>query len=309
MKKLTLFLILSFILSIFDFQFSTIFAQSTKPILRLNTQMYTAKIGRISTDAKGKYILTVSADKTAKLWSAKTGGLLKTFRPPIGHGKEGMLYSGAISPNGKIVAVAGRTAYDWDRSCSIYIFNNSTGELIQRLSGLGNVIFDLEFSQNGTYLAAALGSTKGVIIYKQNFDKGSNFVKLRTLTGYGGSSFNIAFSPNGKLVVAYYDTPIVEIFSAQNLKFLYNAKLDGMNKNGGLNKLCFSKDGKYLYGGGKYAKYINGKCWFVIRKWENAGQGKYIDYPACNNSIMDMKMLLNGNIIFAGGQPDFWKNK
>lgn len=335
----------------FYFQFTTVFAQPTEPILRLNTEMHTAMIRRISTDAQGKYILTVSDDKTAKLWSAATGKILRTFRPPIGYGYEGMLFAGAISPDAKIVAVGGWTSKDGLNN-NIYIFNTATGEMIQRLSGLGNVISDLEFSPDGKFLAAALGGGEGVVIYKISPFKGSkgdvNLVKYKTLTGYGYESYNvaydksgrfatvftdgkirlydnnfnlikkrtgagsqpysIAFSPDGsKIAVGYMDVPDVEVFSAQNLKRLYKPQLDGMKINQGLSSvLSFSADGKYLFGGGYYRKYIDGYWWVVIRKWANAGRGSYTDYPTCGNTVLDLKSL-GSYLLFAGYQPDFGK--
>lgn len=340
-KKITFLTLLSLL------AWQCIFAQTTEPILRLNTEMHTARIKRISTDAQGKYLVTASADKTAKLWSAENGELLKTFRPPIGRGKEGMLYASAISPNAEIVAVAG-----WSNNDDIYIFNSSSGALIQRLTGLGNVIFDLEFSPNGTYLAAALGGVEGVVIYKTNpsqgFTSNEPLTKYKTLSGYGKDSYNTAFSPNGqfatvcydgkirlydkyfnltqettgagnqpfsiafspdgnRIAVGYSDVPEVDVFSAKNLKRLYQPPLDGMNKNGGLNNVCFSPDGKTLYGGGGYSKYIDGKWWRVIRKWTNAGQGSYTDYPACDNTVMDVKTNGRSSLLFGGGQPDFGK--
>ncbi len=343
MKKLltTLFIVNCFL--------TIITAQTTEPILRLNLPMHTAMIGRISTDAQGKYLLTASDNKTAKLWSAATGELIRTFRPPIGFGNEGMLYAGAISPNAEIVAVGGWSYFD-KSTHDIYIFNTSTGELIQRLTGLGNVILDLKFSQDGKYLVAAL-KDGGVVIYQINLPdiqglSGLNIVKVKTLTGYGKDSYNvafdntgrlatvcfdgkirlynnnfkliktvtgadnqpysIAFSPDGsKIAVGYHDVFEVEVFSGNNLKLLYRPQLDGMNIKGGLNKVSFSADGRYLYGGGGYSKYIDGNWWFIIRKWTNAGQGSYTDYPACDNIVMDIKPLPNGDILFGGYQPDF----
>ena len=55
------------------FVFTSGLTQTQEPILRLNTEMHTAKINKIDTDAAGKYILTCSNDKTAKLWDANTG--------------------------------------------------------------------------------------------------------------------------------------------------------------------------------------------------------------------------------------------
>ena len=211
MKKLILLSII--LLLTFYFSPFNIKAQTTEPILRLNSQMHTVVISRISTDASGKYILTASLDKTAKLWDAVTGDLLKTFRPPIDDGKEGMLYAGALSPNGKIAVVAGRTGYEWDKTFSIYLFNTNTGELIQRLTGLGNVIIDLEFSPDGTYLGVALGGTMGVVIYKTNLPNlndmaNLNVSKHKTLTGYGDNSSNIAFDNTGRLATVCDDGKI-----------------------------------------------------------------------------------------------------
>jgi len=330
------FLIPALLLLTFNFQLLTSSGQTTEPILRLNSPMHSAMINRISTDAGGKYLLTASDDKTAKLWDAATGELIQTYRPPIGQGKEGMLYAGAISPDGNIAAVGG-----WSSTHDIYLFNNHTGELTQQFSGLGDVVFDLEFSPDGNYLAAALGSS-GVVIYKKNY---SGFTKHLTLTGYAGitdnttfdhngrlatvcydskirlydNSFNlitettgagnqpysIAFSPDGnKLAVGYEDSPIIEVFSGKNLKLLFKPDLGEMNENGGIDIIAFSADGNYLYGGGSYAQYINGQWWRVVRWWTNAGVGDYTDYPACRNAVMDIKALPGGDILIGGAQPD-----
>lgn len=244
-------------------------AQFTKPILKINSIAHTDEIEEVSTDAKGEYILTVSRDKTAKLWSASDGDLIRTFRPPISKGNFGILLAGAISPNGEIVAVGGATN-------GIYIFNALTGKLIQRLFDFGGTIQDIEFSKDGKYLAASFGGTTGVFIYKKEAMisssdiKEANFSMLKKLTGYGqitpsiafdntgkfasscfdgkirlydrffnliGSTvgagnkpYSLAFSPDGnKLSVGYMDAPDIEVYSARTLALLYKPSLDGEN--------------------------------------------------------------------------------
>jgi WD40 repeat protein len=172
----------------------------TTPFLILNTDMHTSDIKRIDTDAEGQYILTVSTDKTAKLWDAQTGELLHTFRIPIAQGNEGMLYAGAISPDGETVAIAGWTGDAWDDSHCIYILNAVSGTMLQRLTGLPNVINDLEFSPDGKYLAAAL-ATDGLRIYSATDD----WRLVKSFTDYRSSSYAAAWDYSGRLATVCYD--------------------------------------------------------------------------------------------------------
>ncbi|MBD3383951.1 hypothetical protein GF407_03400 [candidate division KSB1 bacterium] len=317
--------------------------QNTLPQLRLNTKMHTARINRLSTDALGRYILTASFDKTAKLWDTGSGDLIKTFRPPIGPGNEGMLYCCALSPDGDFAAVSGFTSKNGINT-TIYIFDTYTGDMTQRLTGLGNVVDDLEFAPNGNYLAAALHAGQGVVIYQKS--KNQRFTTFKTLSGYkdivynlafdqsgrlatvcydgkirlydnrfklilqrsgaGKRPFSIAFSPEGsKIAVGYSDTPTIEVRSGRTLEVLYYpdvAQAKGMGDK--LNKVAFSADGRCLYGGGIYDKSIDGKQWRVIRCWQDAGKGRYRDYPACKNTVIDIKPLPGNDLIYAGTDPD-----
>ena len=148
MKKLLLF-------QIFYLSFLAVLGQTSEPMLTLNSPMHTTKIGRISTDAEGRFMLTCSKDKTARLWEASTGDLLKIFHLPIEEGREGMLYACALSPDGEIAAVAGWTNDISTGDNCINLFNVSSGDIVKRITGLPDVIRDLEFSFDGNYLAAA----------------------------------------------------------------------------------------------------------------------------------------------------------
>ena len=243
--------------------------QTTQPILRLNTSMHNANIKRISADGQGNYILTCSNDKTAKLWDAGSGALIRTFRPPIGAGNEGMLYACALSPDGNIAAVGGWTVSERDKS--VYLFSTSTIELIQRITGLESSINDLEFSLDGLYLAAALGGKNGIRIYEWS-NALTKFQLLKKLETYGDASYNLCFDHSGRLAtvcsdgylllydknfnklkeiqtlggrqpcslafspdsnkisVGYYDSPAVEVYDGNSLKLLYKPDISGTEK-------------------------------------------------------------------------------
>lgn len=330
--------------------------QPTTPFLTLNTEMHTAGIVRIDSDKAGKTLLTVSDDKTAKLWNAQTGELIRTLRVPIGENQEGRLYAGAISPDGKIVAVGGWTAYEWDNTICIYLFDAHTGSMLHRISGLPNVILDIEFSPNGKYMVATLGEG-GIRIYEipTNFNQLPESLKLSgSFTDYSADSYNaafdhtgrlatvcydgklrlysplsrgeggfklkktrkttagkrpfsLAFSPDGALLaVGYNDSPTIEVRDGKTLKVLYEPNItDVKNANSDVNKVSFSACGNYLIAGGSYRKYVNNGWWHQIRVYTNKGRASYTDYPAADNTIMDIKPIQGGNLIFAGGQTDF----
>jgi len=76
---------------------------SGAPILRIETGMHTAAIRQISVDAKERFLLTASKDKTLRLWDLKTDDLITSYRVPIGAGEEGELHAGMIFPDGEWV--------------------------------------------------------------------------------------------------------------------------------------------------------------------------------------------------------------
>jgi WD40 repeat protein len=65
-----------------------------EPLLRLETGTHTAVIKRIATDKAGRWAVTASHDKTARIWEVSTGREVMVLRPPQDVGNEGKLYAG-----------------------------------------------------------------------------------------------------------------------------------------------------------------------------------------------------------------------
>ena len=178
------------------------------PNLQVVTPAHRGAVGRISADCKGELILTCSVDKCAKLWD-RDGNLLRTFFPPSAQGQDGMLYACALSPDGTVAAVGGRSAQERPGLYSVYLFSVSTGNMSARLSGLRQAVADLEFSTDGKYLAAGLYGSAGAVV----FDVISHNVISR-LNGFNGDVTGCSFDRSGKLVVACSDGT-VRLFGAQ----------------------------------------------------------------------------------------------
>ena len=88
--------------------FSSAYAEEEKPILVIDPQGHSALIGDLIFTPDGNRLISISHDKTARLWDVETGDLIRTLRGQIGEGSEGRLYTGAISPDGNILAIGGR---------------------------------------------------------------------------------------------------------------------------------------------------------------------------------------------------------
>lgn len=164
----------------------------TEPMLRIEPGDHTAIINRIATDAAGRWLVTASADKTARVWSLADGRLATVLRVPIGDVDEGKLYAAALSPDGATVAVAGWTGLGYDDAVSIFIFERASGRLLRRLEGLPNVVNHLAFSPDGRLLAAVLGDD-GLRL----FDAADGRL-LAADHDYGSDSYSVHFDPLAK---------------------------------------------------------------------------------------------------------------
>jgi hypothetical protein len=69
--------------------------------------------------------------------------------------------------------------------------------------------------------------------------------------------------------------------------------------------VTFSSDGLYLYAGGRCKKQFNGEWKFIIRRWDRAGKGSYMDIPVSENTIIHILPLKDGGVVFGSGEPSF----
>jgi WD40 repeat protein len=311
-----------------------------QPILRIETGMHTAGIKRIGVDAANRYLVTESDDKTARVWKLPTGRLLRVLHPPIGEGSDGKLYSMAISPDGRTVAVGASSSAD---GSNIYLFERESGRLVRRIGGLPSITHYLIYSPDGRWLAATFSTKSGVRVY----ETAAGYLQVGGDEDYGGASYWADFDAAGRLVstcedgfvrlyertssgalrlaakrkaeggeqplavsfsadresiaVGFSDATRVAVLSGRDLSLRYAPDTSGVN-NGSLGHVALSADGKTLSAGGVYHSK-NGET--LIRQWADGGRGGYRDVPAARNTIQDILPLRDGGIVYGASDPAF----
>jgi WD40 repeat protein/serine/threonine protein kinase len=145
----------------------------------------------------GARIVTASADKTARIWDARTGAQLAVLS-----GHDDRVYTAAYSPDGARIVTSSfdKTARIWDAH---------TGREVAVLSGHGDVIFSAAFSPDGTRIVTA------------SYDKTTRIWDARTgaqlavLSGRGDRVYSAAYSPDGARIVTASDDKTARIWDAR----------------------------------------------------------------------------------------------
>ena len=302
-----------------------------KPILRLETGTHTAVISRIALGPGGQWLATASEDKTVRIWDTASGLLRSTLRPPSGDGSEGQLFACAASPDGRTLAVAGRTGWTWDHNDSIYLFDVASGQLTGRIPDLPSVVTYLSYAQDGR-LAASLGS-KGFRVFKTDgteafrdedygqgggradFDRAGRLVTcwwdgslklydarggLQAKVHVAGNPYSVRFSPDGGTVaVGYYVPVLVELRSGVDLSLQAAPGVYGIK--GDIRVLGWSPDGRTLYGGGAFRTGNS----LGLRSWSKGGRGAGQDSAIGGSTLTDLAVLPDGRVVWAGYEADW----
>ena len=171
-----------------------------KPILVLDAGGHTAIVWKVLFTPDGKELISVSDDKTIRVWDVQSGEPVRVLRPPIGRGSEGKLYAAALAPDGRTLAVGG---YGWTEGNygQIYLIALATGRIERVLEGHTNVIRALAFAPDGRRLASGSDDHTARV-----WDVATGRCE-RVLEGHTKQIYGVAFSPDGtRLATASYDT-------------------------------------------------------------------------------------------------------
>ena len=242
--------------------------QTGIPRIVINSMGHSAKVQNLNFTPDGERIISVSEDKTVRVWNARNGEMLKKYESEIGDGSNGMLYASALSPDGNLLAIAGYTITK-DNQVYIVIIDLKKGVQVATALGHTNVINSLAFTGNGKYLVS-----------------GSDDNSLKVWTVDGSSSYKVALSISTGFPVKYLsmnpvtmDVAVACEGKTEILVYSLGALEKGVAKfnprfwnrhRGEINKLAYSADGMYLASSSQDNEF---KLWkadgSVVKEWSS----------------------------------------
>lgn len=168
----------------------------------------------------GNYLVTTSADKTAKLWS-QNGALLRTFT-----GHRGEVWGVDMSQEGRFIATA-----SWDNTVKLWKMD---GTLLTTFTQHNARVNNVAISPNGKTIAS-VGAGNRIILWKPDG------TIIRILEGHRDEVWGIAFSPDGQTIASGSWDKTIKLW-----------KLDGTlirtlaGHSDRVNAVAFSPNGKIL---------------------------------------------------------------
>jgi WD40 repeat protein len=311
----------------------------SEPSPRVEVTTHTGYIKKLSVAPRGDYFVTVSDDKTARVWSIATGRLLHVLRVPLAAGHEGRLYAAAVAPAGDWLVVGGFTGLGVGQGAVIYAFDSVQGRLLGAVTNLGPAaVENLVFSPDGKVLAICLADGAGVLFYDwpnqrvisratEPRDKilgaaaGPNGdFAITTLDGIlwlyaaaagfnnprhvelaGTAPMHVQFSPDGRhLAVGFDARAAVAVVDVASLRTERILELPAAERQAGQHVVDWSADGRWLYSGGQPADPNDAR----IYRWPADGSSPPQRVLTASRRISDLRRLSVGGFAFSSGAPE-----
>lgn len=187
---------------------------------------YTDRFRSVAFSSDGTRLVTVSEDKTLRVWDPSTGKQLLRLTGQLGN-----ITSVAFSPDGTRLATGGDN--------TVRVSDASTGWKLFDVAGHTGEVCCVAFSPDGTRLASGDDNT----IRVWDAINGSELLKL---TGHLNLVRSVAFSPDGTRLASAGDDETVRVWDAATGKQLHNLSAYGYP----VRSVVFNPDGTRLASGG-----------------------------------------------------------
>ncbi|MCC5877209.1 MAG: caspase family protein [Candidatus Sumerlaeia bacterium] len=178
----------------------------TEPIATLAAHGHVTTAHGAVFSPDGRTLYTAGADKVVHAWDVDRGEWRRSFRVPVGPGGDGAIYTIAITPDGRHLAVGG---FGHSRSLvyPIHVIDTQSGEITGTGIGHGNSVHGLDFSPDGRFLASA-SADLSVKIWA--FMPDGRLTEVSNLNGHIDRVSDVRWLPDGEgFLSGGYDRRVV----------------------------------------------------------------------------------------------------
>nr|VFK63065.1 MAG: WD-40 repeat-containing protein [Candidatus Kentron sp. TUN] len=260
-------------------------AEASAPELVIDSGGHKAMINDVMFTPDGKQLISVSDDKTIRIWDVEHGELLRTLRGQMGEGHEGKLFAGALSPDGNLLAVGGYLPGNYESRHTIRLMDLHAPQdaPLRLFKGHRNVVSSLAFSPDGKYLLS------GSFDHTARLWEIQTGETLRVLAGHTDAIYAVGVSAPGengeiRLVTGSDDHTLRLWDGAGNLIQVLEGHGDDVMS------VAFTPDGRW---------FLSGSDDKTIRLWD-ARDGQFIKVLAeQNRGVGSLSVSSDGSTVLS----------
>lgn len=156
--------------------------QAQSPVMSLSLGKHASGVNSFALTSDSTRLITVSDDKTLKLWEYPSFDLLSTIHMPDNGGENGRLSYCAIHPDNRLAVVAGkigtkrpnaRISNEGVYSC--YLIDLQRQQIVDKIGAFDAPVTSLDFSPDGEFLAVSSEEEDADIYRSSNMEFLCNF--------------------------------------------------------------------------------------------------------------------------------------
>jgi len=281
MKRLYLFVVITFVVAASAVLCAPGTALAEEPILVINSSGHMGAMRYLMFTQDGRYLVSISGDKTVRVWDVTTGETVRVLRGQIGGGTAGSLSAAALSSDDRLLAVGGGLTGTEEEQWAIRLIDFQTGEVTALLKGHEDKVGSLAFSPDGKKLLSG-SSDNTARIWDVQTEK-----TLHVLEGHTELIRTVAFSPDGKRAVTGSADHTLKLWNVKSGTLI--TTLAGHEDK--IGSVAFTPNGNYLLSGGKDK---------TIRLWD-VKSGKFLKVLAKQDSmVVNLSISPDGTKVVAG---------
>ncbi len=212
----------------------------------------------------GRQLISVSEDKTVRVWEVSSGTLKKTYRFEQETGVNGKIYASALSKDERFLFLGGffgNVGDDGQIVGQIRILDLENERLLETLGGHDNIIQDLVISPDGKRLFS-VSADKTIRIWGiSGMEQGLSPNLIGVINGINYQISTLDIHPSGDIIAAGDARGNVLTWNISDLNKVTPSK--SMMHTGAVTQVKFSQEGSILYSGGADGQLV---------KWTQSGR-------------------------------------